>query len=284
MADTATGDGLTVLIGARRYRVERSWGELPAGLGFAALSQVAVDSRGRVYAYQRVDPPVVVFEPTGAFRGAWGHGRIADAHGIHVSADDRVFLVDRDAHQVLVFTGEGEPLATLGERHRPNFQAPFNHPTAVAVAADGEIYVADGYANAAVHRFSADGRHLATWGAPGTGPGEFMTPHGILVDRQDRVLVVDRDNNRVQLFDRSGGFLGAWTDFFHPMAIAEDDQGMLLVTDQVPRLSMYAADGRLIGRCRGVWNGGHGVAVNRRGDIFLAEMQPNRITRLAVLD
>jgi peptidylglycine monooxygenase len=59
---------------------------------------------------------------------------------------------------------------------------------------------------------------------------------------------------------------------------------MLLVTDQVPRLSMHAPDGRLVGRCRGVWNGGHGVAANARGDVFLAEMHPNRITRLAVLN
>jgi peptidylglycine monooxygenase len=257
---------------------------LPDGLNFAALSTIAVDRRGRVYAFQRTDPPVVVFEPSGAFHAAWGEGLVADAHGIHVSADDRVFLVDRDAHQVLVFGCEGEELMRLGERHGPRFQAPFNHPTGVATAADGEVYVADGYANAAVHRFAANGRHLATWGAPGAAPGQFMTPHAVLVDAQDRVLVVDRDNDRVQAFDRAGGFLAEWRDFYHPMAIAEDDQGMLLVTDQVPRLSMYAPDGRLAGRCRGVWNGGHGVAANARGDVFLAEMHPNRITKLTALD
>ena len=280
-SDTSDG-GLVVVMGDRRYRVERPWGEPPHDTRLAALSQLAVDSHGRVYAYQRADPPVVVFEPTGAFRAAWGHGLIADAHGIFISADNRVFLVDRDAHQVLIFTTGGERLGALGTRNAPRFQAPFNHPTDVAVAPDGEIYVSDGYGNSAVHRFSAAGEYMMTWGRPGSGPGEFTTPHAIWVDRADRVLVADRENNRVQLFDRDGRFIEAWGDFYHPMDIAEDDRGMILVTDQVPRLSMLSPAGELVGRCRAVWNGAHGVSCNAGGDIFLAEMNPNRVTKLAV--
>jgi peptidylglycine monooxygenase len=268
-------------MGDRRYRVERPWGELPHDTRLAALSQLAVDSEGRVYAYQRADPPVIVFEPTGAFRAAWGHGLIADAHGIFISADDRVYLVDRDAHQILIFTTEGERLGALGARNAPRFQAPFNHPTDVAIAPDGEIYVSDGYGNSVVHRFSASGEHMTTWGRPGSGPGEFTTPHAIWVDRADRVLVADRENNRVQVFDRDGRFLEEWGDFYHPMDIAEDDRGMILVTDQVPRLSMLSPAGELVGRCRAVWNGAHGVSCNAGGDIFLAEMNPNRVTKLA---
>ena len=215
---------------------------------------------------------------------AWGRGRIADAHGIFVSGDDRVFLVDRDAHQILIFTTMGEPLGEIGERHEANFQAPFNHPTDVALAADGEIYVSDGYGNSVVHRFSPEGEHIATWGRPGAGEGEFTTPHAVWVDSRDRVLVADRENDRVQLFDRDGGFLEAWGDFYHPMDISEDDQGRILVTDQIPRLSMLDGDGTLVGRSRAVWNGAHGIACNAKGDIFLAEIRPNRITKLSVVD
>ena len=276
-------DHLTVVMSERRYRVERPWGELPPDIELVALSQLAVDRDGRVYTYQRAVPPVVVFEPNGAFRAAWGEGLIADAHGIFISGDDRVFLVDRDAHQILIFTTEGEQLGALGSRHAPRFQAPFNHPTDVAVAADGEIYVSDGYGNSAVHRFSASGEHMTTWGRPGSGPGEFTTPHAIWVDRGDRVLVADRENNRVQVFDREGRFIEAWGDVYHPMDIAEDDSGMILVTDQIPRLSMFSPEGELTGRCRAVWNGAHGVASNAQGDIFLAEIRPNRVTKLAVV-
>ncbi len=282
MSSDTRDDGLAVVMGDRRYRVERPWGELPLGTRLAALSQLAVDSEGRVYAYQRADPPVIGFEPTGAVRATWGHGLIADAHGIFISADDRVYLVDRDAHQILIFTTEGERLGALGARNAPRFQAPFNHPTDVAVAPDGEIYVSDGYGNSAVHRFAASGEHMATWGRPGSGPGEFTTPHAIWVDRAERVLVADRENDRVQLFDRDGRFIEAWGDFYHPMDIAEDDRGMILVTDQVPRLSLLSPAGELVGRCRAVWNGAHGVSCNAGGDIFLAEMNPNRVTKLAV--
>lgn len=277
------GETLTVIMGSRHYRVERPWGSLPADLALGIISQIAVDSHGRIYLFRRQDPPVLVFEASGAFRSAWGHGKIADAHGIFISTDDRVFLVDRDAHQILIFTPEGEQIGSLGKRHSPCFQAPFNHPTDVAVAGDGEIYVSDGYGNSTVHRFAADGSHLATWGRPGSGPGEFTTPHAVWVDRMNRVLVADRENNRIQLFDRGGAYLDAWSDFYHPMDIAEDDQGMILVTDQIPRLSMLAPNGELVGRSRAVWNGAHGAATNAAGDIFLAEIQPSRITKLTVI-
>ena len=53
---------------------------------------------------------------------------------------------------------------------------PFNIPAGVAVAPSGEVFVADGYANCRVHRFSAEGEHLASWGAPGEGAGHFNLP------------------------------------------------------------------------------------------------------------
>lgn len=276
-------DRLVVVLGDRRYSVERPWGELPTDLAYGFISQLALDSKGCVYVFQRGEPPVLVFEPSGSFVAAWGHNRIADAHGISIAPDDRVFLVDRDAHQVLIFSTEGELLGSLGERHVPRFQAPFNHPTGVAVAPDGDIYVTDGYGNSAVHRFASTGELKRTWGCPGTGPGEFSTPHAVWVDRSGRVLVADRENNRVQIFDREGEYLDEWGDFYHPMDLYEDDSGMVYVTDQIPRLSMLSPDGRLVGRCRPVLNVPHGVWGNAEGDIFLAEMNPSRVTKLAVL-
>lgn len=273
--------GLVVVMGDRRYRVERPWGEPSEAYPLQLISRIAVDSRGRVYAYQRAEPPVIVYDSGGNVQAAWGEGRLADPHGMTITADDHVLLVDRDAHQILIFTADGEEIGAIGARHDPHFQAPFNHPTDVAVAPDGEIYVSDGYGNSVVHRFAADGSHLATWGRPGSGPGEFTTPHAVAVDGRDRVLVADRENNRIQLFDRAGAYLDEWGDVYHPMDIYVDDRGLVFVTDQIPRLSLFSPDGALIGRSRAVWNGAHGIAGNAAGDLFLAEMQPHRITRLA---
>ena len=272
---------LIVVMAERRYRVERSWGEQSDANPLRMVSRIAVDAQGRVYAYQRAEPPVVVFRPDGAFHAAWGEGRLADPHGMTIAPDGRVLLVDRDAHQILIFTADGDEIGAIGTRHDPQFQAPFNSPTDVAVAPDGEIYVTDGYGNSVVHRFAADGAHLATWGRPGGGPGEFTTPHAVAIDGRDRVLVADRENNRIQLFDRAGAYLDEWGDVYHPMDIFIDDRGLVFVTDQIPRLSLFSPDGDLIGRSRAVWNGAHGLAGNAAGDLFLAEMQPHRITRLA---
>jgi hypothetical protein len=80
---------------------------------------------------------------------------------------------------------------------------------------DRDIYVADGYGNSAVHRFSGDGRHLGSWGRAGTGRGQFTTQHGIWVDAAERVLVAGRENNRVQLFSPEGDVYGEWGDLYH---------------------------------------------------------------------
>jgi peptidylglycine monooxygenase len=269
-----------VVLGEQRYRVDRDWGKLAPGTSLGLVSTLAVSDAGRVLVYQRGSSPVISFRLDGTFEGSWGEGAIADAHGINVDPLGRVLLADRDAHQIHVHRPDGDRVMSLGERHRPRLQAPFNHPTSAAGAADGEIYVADGYGNAAVHRFSADGEWLATWGRPGNGPGEFSTPHSIWVDRSDRVLVADRENDRIQVFDRDGGHITSWTGFYHPMDIFEDARGFVHVTDQTPRLSMLDPDGRLVGRCRPVWNVPHGVAGSPSGEIFLTEMNPSSITCL----
>ena len=273
-------ESLYVVLGPCRYRVERFWGVMPAQTHLGLVSTLAVAADGTVLVAQRNAPPVAMFDANGSYQGAWGGNGIADPHGIKVDGAGRVLLVDRDAHQVLICTPGGERLATLGERNHPRFQAPFNHPTSAHAAADGEVYVADGYGNSCVHRFDAAGRHLATWGSPGRGAGEFSTPHALLVDSRDRVLVVDRENDRVQVFDRSGAHLQSWHGFNRPMDICEDAEGFLYVSDQTPRLSRLDADGRLVGRCRPVWNVPHGVSVSREGVFYLTEMNPSSLTRL----
>jgi peptidylglycine monooxygenase len=269
-------------LGERTYRVDTPWGKL-GSVALGLVSQLAIDSKGNVYLLQRRHPSILVFNPSGELISAWDHVTIADGHGISVSPDDRILVIDRDAHEIIIFDTEGRVLQKLGTRNRPRHGKPFNHPTDVAVATDGEFYVTDGYGNSNVHRIAADGTHLMSWGRPGAGPGEFSTPHAVWIDTQNRVLVVDRENNRVQLFNRDGDFLGQWGDFFHPMDIWGDANGAIIITDQIPRLSLLSPEGNLLGRCRPVLNGAHGVWGTPDGSIFLAEMNPSRITKMVPL-
>ena len=252
------------------WEVRRPFGPATSGPEPDNISHVAVDSQDRVYLYRRGDPPVVVTDPDGGVVDTWGSGMLLDAHGIYISPDDTVFVVDRDAHEVLAFDQLGNIKMRIGNRGRPTLQAPFNHPADVAVSpVSGEIYVADGYGNSAVHRFAPDGRHLSTWGTPGGGPGMFTTPHGVWVDSRDRVIVADRENHRIQLFTAEGRFLEERRDLYEPMDVYEDGAGFLYVTDHTPRMTVYDSDGRLVTRVR-TPDISHGVWGDSSGNIYLA--------------
>jgi len=135
-------------------------------------------------------PLVIVVGQTDAFWPPGRHGELEDAYHIYIGPDDGVYLSVRDAHQVLKYTTEGEALMALGTRYRAALQAPFNHPSDIAVSLTGDIYVSDGYGNSCIHRFTADGRHIASFGTPGNGSGQFRVPHSIRVAK-DGSLYVD---------------------------------------------------------------------------------------------
>ena len=279
-----TEDRLVVALGDRRYEVERRWCRVSGDEPLGFVSDLVVDSKGFVHVGHRgTESPVLVFDPSGAFVRSWGRGQVADVHYMSIDEEDLILLADRDAHQVLAFDTDGNLQFALGERHDPRWQAPFNHPTAASMAADGEIYVSDGYGNSVVHRFARDGALLRTWGNRGGGPGEFTTPHCVWVDRTDRVYVADRENNRLQVFDREGAWVAEWGDFYHPMKIYVDARGLVFVTDQIPRISVLDPSGGLAGRCRGAVNGAHGLWGDRAGNLYLAELPPEQVTKLKLL-
>jgi hypothetical protein len=271
-----------VALGPRRYRVERPW-TAPDRVSFAGISDVTVLSSGRVVVLCRSDPAVLVFEPDGSLADAWPMRDVVAGHYIRAIAGDRLVMTDFDGHRVFVLTATGEQERVFGERDRPRFGEPFSHPADGIEAPDGEIFVADGYGNSCVHKFSADGRLLATWGKPGSGMVEFSTPHAIALDRAGRLLVADRENNRVQILGPMGGWLGEIRGLYKPMAVEPTTDGGALVTDHTPRLSHYSAEGELVGRCRTFGTVGHGLALAPDGSIFVAEMGPDMLTRLAPL-
>ncbi len=273
---------LFVSLGQQRYKVERPFGLFD--LGTALVSDVACDSRGHVFVLLRSDPivdpsrdPIIELDPAGHAIRSFGALDVSDAHMMAIDSDNRIFVVDRDAHQIVIFSPTGEVIGSLGDRGRPG--QPFSHPSSVAFGPDGSIYVADGYAAHKVHKFSKDGSRLAEWGTRGAGLGQFSTPHGIWVLSDGRVLVADRENDRVQVFSSDGRSLGEWPFLYRAMDIWADEKNVY-VTDQVPRLTMFDHDGHVTGCSRPVLNGAHGIWGNAEGHIYLAEVSPSRITRL----
>jgi peptidylglycine monooxygenase len=277
---------LVVALGTDLYEVERPWGLEAARFRGGRVTDVAVNGQDRVHVLVRYDrytdprglPVVVVLSAGGEELHSLELPEVDDGHGITIARDGRILLADRDRHEIRVLDPKGRTLMTLGERDGPG--RPFSHPTNAAVHPNGEIFVTDGYGNSQVHRFSADGKLLLSWGIPGAGPGEFTTPHDLDFGPGGEVIVCDRENNRIQFFDVEGRFLREVTDLFHPMGIVVEPDGSVLVSDQIPRLSRIAPDGRLAGRCRPVLNAGHGLARDSAGRIYLAEIRDNRVSRL----
>ncbi|MCH7606037.1 MAG: hypothetical protein IH962_02675 [Chloroflexi bacterium] len=271
---------ITIGMGDYVYEYQSDWARLPSEMTFENPSAVAVDSLDHVYVFQRRGPPVVVFDREGTFLAAWPRreGELEDAHHIYIGPDDGVYLADRDAHQVLKYTPEGELMMALGTRYQAALQAPFNHPSDIAVAPNGDIYVSDGYGNSCVHRFTPDGAHIASFGEPGSGPGQFRVPHSVRVAQDGRVYVCDRENHRVQVFSADGEFLDQWTDFKSPMGIHIDANQTVYVTDQVPRLSILDLDGHLLARGR-TFENGHNVYSDSRGDLYAVDTANQRVQK-----
>jgi DNA-binding beta-propeller fold protein YncE len=294
------------------YEAHDRWAKLPAGWDWVEVAGVAVDSRDRVFVFNRGEHPVMVFDRDGALLGSWGEGLFVRPHGIFIGPDDAVYCTDDTDHTVRKCSTEGKVLLTLGTSGKHSdtgatsmdFRGilrvgpPFHYPTNVALSAEGDIYVSDGYGNARIHKFASDGRLLLSWGKPGSGPGQFHVPHGIAVDRHGSVYVADRENSRVQVFAPDGSYLAEWTDVARPCQIFVDREGSFFVAElgfragmwpgtSAPspdstggRVSIFGPDGALLAR----WGGGqnptasgdffapHGIWVDGHGDIYVGEV------------
>lgn len=265
------------------YEVARGWGALPAGVSLGWVAAIACDSQDRVYVYSRSDLPMVVLDRDGQFVASWGLEFLEDAHGIFIDAADTVWCVERETHCVRKCSADGRLLMTIGTPHQAGAKGhPFDLPTDIAFDSQGCIYVSDGYGNARVHKYTPAGEHLLSWGEPGDGPGQFDLPHCVRVDADDRVLVADRGNNRIQIFDTDGKYLQEWDGFHHPDTIHIDADGVLYVAELDQRVSILDATGAVITR----WGRGervdepgeflgcpHGIWTDRHGDLYVSEVQ-----------
>ena len=215
---------MSVILGSgeHRYRVVENWAKLPDGWEFRDVAAVAVDSKDRVYVFNRGQHPMMVFDRDGKFLRSWGEGLFGRAHGIHIDSDDTLYCTDDGDHTVRKITTDGKVLLTIGVPNQPApflSGKPFNRCTHTALSPKGEIYVSDGYGNSVVHKYSPDGKHLMCWGTTGTDPGEFNIVHNIATDEDGWVYVADRENHRVQVFDGNGKYEAQWNNMHRPCAL-----------------------------------------------------------------
>jgi DNA-binding beta-propeller fold protein YncE len=246
-----------------------------AGFALGMVSWVASASDGTTYLLQRGDKadPVIAVDRHGTVLRSWGKGLYVMPHAIRVDPDGNVWTVDAANGHVIKFSPDGKLLLDIAVGGQPKACANnFCSTTDVAFAANGHVFISDGYANARILEYTADGRKVQEFGMPGTGPGQFNLVHSIQIDAAGVVYVADRENGRVQRFDQTGKYLGEWS-YGRTFGLETDGGFMWLATQPVqqPNLSsgwllkVDTKSGTIAG-----WvpsTGNHGVDVMSGGEV-----------------
>ncbi|MFD1786188.1 peptidyl-alpha-hydroxyglycine alpha-amidating lyase family protein [Sphingomonas floccifaciens] len=263
----------------RTYTQVADWATLPPGTGWQDMMAVDIDANGDIYALQRTPFAVLVLDAKGRFLRQWTTGNLPGSHGLRIDRFGYVWITSRALHQVFKYTRDGKLLMTLGTRGVAGDNASrtaLNGPADVAVAPNGDIFVADGEsANTRIVKFSKDGTFVKSWGTKGDGPGQLMTPHSITFDTQGRLLVGNRGNKRIEIFDRDGGYRGQIATGVTPYGLFVTRDGTLYVADGIkPVGSISVLDlrsGRMLAHVPGL-TGSHALTVDRTGAVYVAEV------------
>ena len=313
--------------GEHTYEAIHDWGELPPGLRFGNTHAVVEDSHGRIYIAHTVhssserQDTLVVFDDKGKYIRSWGTGFQGGAHGLHLRKEGReefLYFVD---------TGKGRPGAGISPKHacmikmtlqgeevlrigypkeapgyNPDGSTKFS-PTNVAIAPNGDIYVADGYGTYFINQYDARGRFLRSFGGNGKEAGQLANPHGLMVDTRSAepyLLVADRNNNRLQRFTLDGRHLGFDSGVNRPCHFHER-KGVAVIPDLVARVTLLDSHNRVITHLgedttgdsqelrkkprtefrAGKFVSPHGACFDHAGNIFVAEwVEAGRVTKL----
>ena len=267
------------------YKTIEGWAKLPDGRVWGSTSAIYPANDGKhIWIAERCGSnlcvgsdldPVMLFDLDGNVVKSFGAGLITWPHGMHVDADDNVWIADAVGyapvpegvgHTVMKFSPDGELLMTLGKTGVSGVGPDvFNKPSDILVALNGDIFVADGHdagGNNRIVKFSADGTYLGEWGTTGNGDGQFRDPHALAMDSQGRLFVADRTNRRIQIFDQGGKHLDTWTQFSGPSGLYIDKNDII-----------YSADSESNARRNPGWK--RGIRIGSAVDGFVTEFIPD---------
>jgi DNA-binding beta-propeller fold protein YncE len=281
------------------------------------------------------NPPILEFSPDGKLLKSFGVGLFAHPHGFTVDKDGNIWTTDTNdeetilgqpaknavgttmGQEVLKISADGNVLMTIGkEGVAGNGPYEFDRPTGVAVAPNGDIFVADGHSrnkhnSARIVKYSPDGKFIKAWGKMGPEPGNFREPHDIYVGgSKGYVYVADRQNNRIQVFDEDGNFVAAWKQFGQPSSVYVDahdnifvgsvfldpkggdkaqnvtgpttganNRGILVADAITGKLKYFIPDPGDLSKMTDTGTSASGVAEDAQGNIYAADVGENNLRK-----
>jgi hypothetical protein len=293
-----------------RFAWSSNWARLPdAGQFGNTHGGIALDASGRVYVNTDTESAVMIFEPDGTFVKAWGKEFRGGAHGMQIIGDpgsETLLLAHTSRHEVVGLTLEGNVLWTIPWPKESGHYAKAEeyNPTAVAMAPDGRVYVADGYGKSWVHVFGKDLAYQSSFGGPGTEPGKFQTPHGLWIDTQHRparLIVADRENHRLQIFGLDTKLIEVIDhDLRRPCGLSQHGD-RFAVADLAGRVTLFDKDFKLVAQLcdqpdeslraqngvprerfkDGEFISPHAVRFDRNGNLYVMDwVSTGRVTKL----
>lgn len=320
---TAKSDSAKPVLGTgdHAYEAQHDWGQLPANIQYGNTHGVCEDSQGFIYVHHTVNAAsesadtMVVFDPSGKFVKSWGKEFKGGAHGLHIrreGTNEFLYLCDTKRAVVVKTTLAGEEVFSLGY---PKEAAPYAasgpdgkpikySPTNLAVADNGDVYVADGYGSSYINQYDSGGKYIRTFGGPGKDPGKLLCPHGIIVDTRGAkpvLIVADRTNKRLQRFTLDGEHVDFIEGVTAPCHFNFARNGDVVIPDLFARVTLLDRNNQLITQLgedsqspymetrkmsRDHFKPGkfvcpHGACFDHNGNIFVVEwVEVGRVTKL----
>lgn len=280
------------------YQAVETGLSLPDGIKLGASSGVAFDAQGHMWVLNRGEHPLVEFDGQGRFVRSLGEGMFNRGHGLRIAPDGSIWTTDVQGHTVMKMNTKGEVLLTLGTRGQPGGWDEaagtrlLFEPADIAFGPGGDVFVVQGHGRGEgrVLRFDKTGRFKMSWGGKGSAPGQFDQPHSILVTAQNQLLVADRENRRVQVFDLDGHFIKAWKFNGLPCGlVVGPDKQLYLATGFSGQILRLNADGKAAammgqpgpGPALGEFGEAHYMAFAPNTDIYVADTINAKLHRFA---
>ena len=308
----AAQDKSPVILGNGKHRYEwiPGWAQLPNGENYGNThGTIAVDDAGHVFVTTDADRPIMVFDRAGKLLSSWNKTLRGGLHGMCLRTENGekfLYLAHTRRGQVIKATLQGKIIWTLGypkeSGHYKN-KGQFR-PTSVAVAPNGDLFVADGYGQSWVHQYDKDRRYKRSFGGRGKGREQMRTPHGLWLDTRaetPRLIVCDRENNRLKVYDLEGQLLSIVHGMLRRPCNVHQHGTDLVVADLAGRVTILDKDNKLVCHLgdqpnpklraknridKQLWKNGeflspHGACFDAEGNLYVMDWNfRGRITKL----